>query len=338
MKNIKKTSLLLLAVFLVSFFCTAASAAPKKTLLRFAGQFPSEHTATGFMREVAKEIEDKSEGRIEVKVYPANQLGDYTLVYEELIRGTIDMALISVPSQFDPRMELVYINGFVSGYEGIRQAFKPDGWIAKTMNELHTRLGVKFLGFNVEGMIGMATTKEVKEPLNPEVNKGALARVPNMEVYKTGVEAMGFNTVTIPYADIYQSMQTGVCDAASSIPPALAYTVLKDVMKCWYQTNYSLENESYLMSKKTWDKLSEADRKIIQNAVNKVAEESITQAKKDDEHYMKLMKEKGIKVFTYTDEELRPIRKAISESWSKLDKKLGKEFMDDFREQFAPKE
>jgi TRAP-type C4-dicarboxylate transport system substrate-binding protein len=326
-----------LTVFILTLACTAASAAPKKTILRFAGQFPAEHTATKFMREVAKEVSDKTGGRIEVKVYPANQLGDYTLVYEELIRGTIDMALISVPSQFDPRMELVYINGFVTSYDGIRKAFKPDGWIAGKMNEFHSRLGVKFLGFNVEGMIGMATTREVKEPLNPKVNKGVLARVPNMEVYKNGVEAMGFKTVTIPYADIYQSMQTGVCDAASSIPPALAYTVLKDVMKCWYQTNYSLENESYLMSGKTWKKLSAADQKIIQNAVNKVAEESITQAKKDDAHYMDLMKKSGIKVFTYTDKELQPIRESIAKSWSKLDKSMGKEFMDEFRKHFAPK-
>ena len=48
------------------------------------------------MKEVAKEVSAKSNGRIDIKIFPANQLGDYTLVYEELIRGTIDMALISV--------------------------------------------------------------------------------------------------------------------------------------------------------------------------------------------------------------------------------------------------
>ena len=63
--------------------------------------------------EVAKEIGQKTKGRIEIKVFPGNQLGDYTLVYEELIRGTIDMSLTSVPSQFDPRLELMYINGYV---------------------------------------------------------------------------------------------------------------------------------------------------------------------------------------------------------------------------------
>jgi len=335
MKSIKKVATLLAAVFILTAMATGALAA--QTTLRFAGQFPPDHTATGFMKEVAKEVAAKSNGRIEIKIFPANQLGDYTLVYEELIRGTIDMALISVPSQFDPRMELVYINGFVKSYDDIKKAFKPNGWIATKMDQFHTHLGVKFLGFNVEGMIGLGSTKPVREPLNPSVNKGVLTRVPFMEVYKTGVEAMGYKTISLPYADIYQSMQTGVCDAVSSIPPALAYTVLKDVMKHWYQLNYSLENESYLMSQKTWSKLKPADQKIIFDAVTKVAAKSIDQAKKDDIHYMDLMRKKGIKVYTYTDKQLAPLQAAIAKSWVKLEPSMGKDLMDEFRKQFAPK-
>ena len=335
MKSIKKVATLLAAVFILTAMATGALAA--QTTLRFAGQFPPDHTATGFMKEVAKEVAAKSNGRIEIKIFPANQLGDYTLVYEELIRGTIDMALISVPSQFDPRMELVYINGFVKSYDDIKKAFKPNGWIATKMDQFHTHLGVKFLGFNVEGMIGLGSTKPVREPLNPSVNKGVLTRVPFMEVYKTGVEAMGYKTISLPYADIYQSMQTGVCDAVSSIPPALAYTVLKDVMKHWYQLNYSLENESYLMSQKIWSKLKPADQKIIFDAVTKVAAKSIDQAKKDDIHYMDLMRKKGIKVYTYTDKQLAPLQAAIAKSWVKLEPSMGKDLMDEFRKQFAPK-
>jgi TRAP-type C4-dicarboxylate transport system substrate-binding protein len=209
--------------------------------------------------------------------------------------------------------------------------------MAKKMDEFHTRLGVKFLGFNVEGMIGIGSTKPVREPLDPTVNKGVLTRVPFMDVYKTGVEAMGYKTISLPYADIFQAMQTGVCDAVSSIPPALAYTVLKDAMKYWYQTNYSLENESYLMSQKTWSKLKPADQKIIFDAVTKVAAKSIDQAKKDDARYMDLMRKKGIKVYTYTDKELAPIQAAISKSWVKLEANMGKDLMDEFRKQFAPK-
>jgi len=83
------------------------------------------------------------------------------------------------------------------------------------MDELNNRLGVKLGGFFIEGMIGTATTKPANQPLDPSVKKGVLIRVPNMDVYKLGAEAQGYRTVTIPYADVYQALQTGVAEGVN---------------------------------------------------------------------------------------------------------------------------
>lgn len=328
---------LLIAIFTFFTMLPARAEAAAEITLRFAGQFPPEHTATGFMNEIAKEIKEKSNNRIDVKVYPANQLGDYTLVHQELIKGTIDMALISAPGDIDPRINFVYINGYCAGYGQLEKIFKPGNWAFRKMDELNQRLGVKFLGFNVEGFIGIASTKPLKDPLNPKVDKGVLCRVPNMAPYKLGAEAMGFRTVTIPYSDLYTALQTGVADAVNGLPPAACYTILKDVTKYWYQTNYSIENESYMMSMKTWSKLKPADQKIVADAVAKMAAKSITVAKTDDEKYMDLMKKQGIQVFTYSENELLPIQKAVAVTWSKLSNTMTKEFMDEFQKELAPK-
>ena len=90
----------------------------------------------------------------------------YTLVYEELIRGTIDMALISIPSQFDSRLELIYVPYLMRDYGEAAEVFKQGGWLFNKMAELHGELGVLFLGFNVEGFGGLGLTKEPKEVLN----------------------------------------------------------------------------------------------------------------------------------------------------------------------------
>ena len=150
MTQYKKSMLICLALFVSIFALSVGSAvaAPAMTL-KFAGQSPADHPASVLMNEIAKEVAAKTKGRIEVKIYPANQLGDYTLVYEELIKGTIDMSCTSVPSQFDPRLELVYINGFVKGYGDVKKVFAPTGWLFKKMDELNTRLGVKLGGFFV---------------------------------------------------------------------------------------------------------------------------------------------------------------------------------------------
>ena len=316
--------------------CAAAQAAPQVTL-KFAGQSPADHTATKFMNDIAKQVAEKTNGRIEIRVFPANQLGDYTLVFEELIRGTIDLAGVSIPSQFDPRMELVYINGFVRGYEDAKKIFAPTGWLFGKMDELNRALGVKLLGFYVEGFIGTGSVKPVKDPLDPNVPKGVLVRIPNMDVYKLAAEAMGYRTVTIPYADVYQSMQTGVCEGVNGYPIASAYTTLGDVIKYWYNTNYSVECLNYMMSDMVWKKLSPEDQKVLQDAFTDATMKSIDNAKAEDERYLELMRKKGIQVFTYTDAELKPLAEACASSWPGLEGKMTKELMDEFRKELAPK-
>lgn len=327
----KKLTFLFLTVFILTIAASAATAAP--IMLRFVGQSPPDHVATKTMNDMAKEINEKTQGRIEVRVYPASQLGNYSLVMEEMIRGTIDMSMMSIASEFDPRLELVYINGYVSGYNEAKKVFDPDAWLPQKLNALLEPLGVKLIGSYVEGMIGIASAKPLNEPLNPKVDKGVLTRVPNMDVYSLGARAMGFRPITIPYSDVYQSMQTGVCDAADGYPVAAAYTILGDVMKYWYHTNYSMEYLAIMVSQKTWDKISAADQKIIQEIAKKYTLLSIDNAQKEDNRYMDLMEKKGIKVFKYSEEQLKPIKEACITTWDELGKRgMTPELMKEFKE------
>ncbi len=323
-----------LATIFVVFAGSVAFAKPEM-VLKFAGQSAVDHPATKQMNAIAEEIKARTDGRIEVKVYPASQLGDYTLVYEEQIKGTIDMSCISVPSQFDPRMELIYVNGFVSNYEDAKKVFSPSGFIFKKMNEYNERLGVKLLGFYVEGMIGIGTTKSVKEPLDPKVDKGVMVRIPGMDVYRTAAEAMGFKTASIPYAETYQAIQTGAADGVDGYPVAAAYTILGDVIKHWYMTNYSIEVLNLMISQKTWAKIKPEDQKVISQIMADATTKSVEAAEEVDKYYMDMMTKKGIKVHTYTKEELTPLMEAIIASWPKLEKNMTKELMDEFRAAFA---
>ncbi len=326
----KKFAALALFVFILAALVTPATAAP--IVFRFAGQSPPDHAATKTMNAMAKEIAEKTSGRVEVKVYPASQLGNYSLVMEEMIRGTVDMSMMSIASEFDPRLELVYINGYVSGYDDAKKVFVPGAWLPNKLNELSSALGVRLIGSYIEGMIGIGSAKPVKDPLNPKVDKGVLTRVPNMDVYSLGAKAMGYRPITIPYSDVYQSMQTGVCDAVDGYPVAAAYTMLGDVIKYWYHTNYSMEYLAIMVSEKSWKKLSADDQKVFQDVAKKYTLLSIDNAQKEDNKYMDLMKKKGIKVYKYSEAELKPIKAACITTWEELGKRgMTPELMAEFK-------
>ncbi|MDO4559700.1 MAG: TRAP transporter substrate-binding protein DctP [bacterium] len=321
---------------LCSFMLLVLASAPAGAAgitLRFAGQFPEDHNATRLMREIARGVRLRTNGRLSVEVFPANKLGDYTIIYEDLMRGAIDMALISIPSQFDPRLELVYLNPFVN-YRTARQVSKRGSWLSQKMDEYNTRLGVKLLGFNFEGLAGIASAKPINRPLDPQANKGVLVRVPLMHVYKSAIESQGYRTVTIPYADSARAMKEGRCDAISSISADAAFADLKGIMKYWYQLNYSQATESYLMSAKTWDRLGEEDIAIIYGEVARASAKSIEQAKQNDKINRELMRKNGVRVFTYTDAELLPLRRAIVDGWQNLEPVMGRQLMNDARRHF----
>ena len=328
----RRFALTLVAVFIFMAIAGPATAAP--IVFRFAGQSPPDHAVTKAMYAIAEEIKQGTEGRVELTVYPASQLGNYTLVMEEMMRGTIDAAYLSVATDFDPRLEMTYANGIVSGYDSAKKAFDPDSWFTTKLNELLNEVGVHLLGYYVEGFIGIASTKPVNDPLDPKVDKGVLTRVPNMVSYVSGAKAMGYRPITIPYPDVYQSMQTGVCDAADGYPTATAYAVLGDVMKYWYATNYSVELHAFMISDKSWSKLTPEDQQVLRDVARKYTLISIDNAQEDDERHMKLMEEKGIQVFRYTEEELRPLREACMATWDEIGKSgAGVELMNEFREQ-----
>lgn len=93
----KKSALLLLFILITALTVTPATASP--VVLKFAGQSPPDNMATKTMHLMAKEIEEGTKGRVQVKVFPANQLGNYSLVMQELIRGTVDMSMMSIRSE-----------------------------------------------------------------------------------------------------------------------------------------------------------------------------------------------------------------------------------------------
>src|SRR5690625_5171885 len=75
--------------------------------LKLAGMANESHPSIITMNEFAENIENKTDGRVKIKIYPSNQLGDWTTVYDEIINGTIEMGLISQPTEHNPTLEIL---------------------------------------------------------------------------------------------------------------------------------------------------------------------------------------------------------------------------------------
>jgi TRAP-type C4-dicarboxylate transport system substrate-binding protein len=303
--------------------------------IRFAGQHPVDHMATAALERIKEAVAEKSDGRIEITLYPANQLGDYTQVYEEVMRGTIDMALISIPSQYDTRLEIGFIPYIAENYEAIKEVFAADSYLFNEVGKLHSNLGVKFLGFFGEGFGGVGCSKLPEEPANFNVDKGLLVRVPPMDVFKFGAEDLGFRTTTIPYAETYAALQTGVADGWVGGPPNLNYLWFRDVIDYFLAYNNSFESTSFVMNEELFNGLSPEDQKIIAETIKEESQNSFDLAKEDDEKYKQMLRDEGIEVIEFTNEELKAMAEnARKVTWPRLTDRLTEELVNGLKESY----
>ena len=320
--------------------CTGGEEKPtaqkdEKVVLKLATQHPIEHMAQKSAERIKARVEKETDGRIEIKIYPANQLGDASQLYEEVIRGSIDLAHITVPDQFDSRLGVGFLPYIARDYEQARKVYAPDAFLSQEMAKMHDKLGVKFLGYYGEGFIGVGTVKPLENTSEPGVEKGIMIRVPGLDVFKFGAEELGFRTTSLPYTDVYSALQTGVVDGWLGGPPNLNYLGFRDVIKHYYQYNVNFESTQYVMNKKTFEGLSPEDQKVIATAFGEESQNSFLMAESEDEMYRKKLAEAGIEVIMFTTQELETMADYVrAKAWPRLEQNLTPELLDGIRKSY----
>ncbi len=330
----KLLAVLLIAILpLFAFIACGGSDEPtaetgKSYSFRLATHYNTSHPGYAALERIAADLTKQSDGAIEIKIYPSSQLGDYTLTYEDLMRGSVDLALIPIPSEYDSRLEMNFIPYLVNDYSKMETAFGPESYFFQEYSKIHNEQGVKLLGIYVEGLIGLGFTDLPENYADATAAKGNMVRCPAIEVYNLVTEDMGYSATTIPYADLYSALQTGVVDGWIGGTPQLNYTDFKDVIKYYIPYNVFAENIGFFMSQKVYDSLPTEYQTMIEKAFMKEAIHSYSVAEELDKEALKGMEEYGIKIIQLEEEEMEAyVQQIKNTTWSKLAVNIGEDVM-----------
>lgn len=297
--------------------------------LRFGNQHPENSIGNEADKCICEKIAEVTEGRVTVDLYSNNALGDYTSVYEESMVGTIDMAHITAVETYDSRMSGSMLPYLGSSYEELRVAYAPDNYLYQTVSETALRQGLRTFGFFCEGFSGTATNMPVTNPNTSNSDKGTIVRVPSLDNFSLAEKQLGFRTSTIAYSDTYTAIQTGTVDGTCAMPPNLVYQNFRDVTEYYYHYMMTQEATQIIMSQKTWEKLLPEDQEAITKVIQDECAASIDIAAADDAKYMELLREEGVEIIEFTDEERAAFAQDCRENvWPKLAKNTSQEFLD----------
>ena len=280
----------------------------------------------------ADEVREKTEGRIDITVYSGGVLGDWVECYERVMRGDYEITLTPIAPTYDPRLNIAYYMPYLfTSTEEAKEAYKRDGWVYNMVIGLLKEQGIKGLALFPMGWSGVTTTKEPEGWEETKPNKMKI-RVMPLKACELTWQKLGYIPTTIPYAEAFSAIQTGVADGECGGPPFQGYQ-FRDIQGVWIQYNDFLEPWWFYMNLKLWDTLTESDQKVLLDAAEKQVVGRWDVFLAEDEEYRKKMEDFGLKIIIPTEEELKAFADAVRKDvWPQLDQYMGKALVDICRE------
>ena len=222
--------------------------------------YPVSHGMEKFMAEVA----EKTEGRVKGKIFHGGVLGSQPDAIEQVRLGAIDFGVFSLGpmGQAVPETNVVSLP-FI--FKSVSQMYRlMDGEVGAEIGKGLEKKGIVALGFYDAGARSFYNSKK---PINaPDDVKGMKVRVMNNDLFVGMIESLGGNATPMAFAEVYQSLKTGVVDGAENNPPSYESTNHFEVAKFYSISEHLIIPECLCMSKKTWDALSAEDQAIIKAA------------------------------------------------------------------------
>lgn len=307
-----------------------ASAADGKTYeLSMSGQDAEGLPSTVAMHWIADEVASRTDGKVTIKVYSSNQLGDAKLQYEGIMDGSIDMLLGYLDPTYDIVFDITTIPFFASNYDEIGYICSKESNCYQLFEEHCAGTDMKFMGFFLNGVNGIFSTKPLGDYLDVNAKKNSMIRIANSETYSLGVSALGYPTITIPWSDTYTSLQTGVMDGMTGIPSYMVDQNFGDLAKYYVAMDMFMETNSILMSPKTADKLPAEYVEIIQQVCDEACSNSIVGTEENVNAGIAALEARGVEILPITDEERAAVgEQVLAKIGPDLEKYFGKEVLD----------
>ena len=303
-------TLLALAAGAIFFPLAAQAEGVKLTLGHGAAPGNPRHEAALKFAEVLKA---KTGGRIEVQVAPSGQLGDDAAMVTALRTGALDISANSQGAVANAVPEYAAF-GMPFLFSSAAQAFKVlDGPLGKELGDKSAAKGLVVLGYWDNGIRHMTNSK--RPITRVEDLKGLKMRTPPDTVLVDIMQSLGAEAQQIKFAELYVALQQGVVDGQENPLMNIHASKLYEVQKHLALTSHMFQMTPFLMSKRSWDRLSEADRKAVSEAAATATALQRKLSQESDDKLLGELKAKGVQVTTVDKAAFDKATAAVDEKW-----------------------
>lgn len=278
----------------------------------------------------AELVNERSEGRLTLKVYPNAQLvsGDQTREFSAMRSGLIDMAVASTINWSPQVPELnLFSLPFLMPDEAAIDAIT-QGETGKKIFAAIDKKGVMPLAWGENGFRELSNSKH---PItSPEDVQGLKVRVVGSPLFLDTFSTLGANPTQMSWADAKPALTTGAIDGQEN--PLSVFDVARvDQVGQSYLTlwHYMADPLVFGVNKKVWKSLPQADRDLLQQAAVDAGAWEIEKSRRELSETLAAIEERGVAVTKLTPEQHQAFVDATAEVYTKWTPRIGEQLVSD---------
>ncbi len=278
----------------VALGACAVAPAMAQTKLKWAHVYETSEPFHRWSVCAADEIKKRSNGRYQIDVYPASQLGKETDINQGLTLGSVDMIISgsSFAARAFPRIGVTY---YPYTFRDVNHL------LAYTKSDIYKELAAGYKQKSGNEIIattyyGVRHTTRNKPIAKCADLTGLQMRVPDVPAYLAMPRACGANTAPIAFAEVYLALQHGTVEAQENPLPTFEAKKFYEVQKHIVLTGHIVDHLNTVVSGQLWAKLNDADKKLFSDVAQEAAAKASQEIAAKEKELVGTFKAKGISV------------------------------------------
>jgi tripartite ATP-independent transporter DctP family solute receptor len=277
-----------------------AFAQAKPTVLKWAHVYETSEPYHTEALWAAEEIKKRTNGKYEIQVFPASQLGNEPQINEALGLGTVDIIYTGAAFVGGVHKPLSISNcPYIFRNFDHWKAYRGSGLFRELAGDYEKKTGNRIVALTYYGERHLTCNKEVN---GPDDLKGMKLRVPQAPLYVLFARIYGANPTPIAFAEVYLALQQGTVDGQENPLPTILAKKFYEVQRFIHLTGHITESLVTALGQPLMGTLNDAEKGLFAEVLTQAASKA-TDAIRESEQRLPAEFEKLGKTVTRPDRE-----------------------------------
>ena len=277
---------------------------------KYANNLPASHPLNLRANEAMARILEATGGRVEIRVFPNNQLGSDTDTLSQLRSGAVEFFTLSglILSTLVPPASINGIGFAFKDYDQVWRAM--DGKLGNYVRSEIAKRGLLAMDRIWDNGYRQTTTS-TKPITTPDDFHGLKLRVPVSPLWTSMFTALGAAPASINFSEVYSALQTKIVDGQENPLAIIDSNKLFEVQKFCSMTNHMWDGFHFLANRRAFDRLPKDAQDVVARELNRSALDQRTDVAKLNSELRGKLSANGL---IFNDIDTAPFREALRQS------------------------